>query len=137
MIIRDWTWDQWKAAGGHGLTAVSASLATAVTFGLLSQADASSVATNIAIIVESAGKISVALAGLITTFGGVYAALRAANSAKPENQAKATVRALDNGLPLNGERKELIRAIAEQPDVQKVELRDKALAEQIPTPKVQ
>lgn len=137
MIIRDWTWGQWKAAGRHGLTAVAAVLTTLGTVGLLKTADVTVLTTNISTIADSVGKIATSIGAIIAVLAPVYAALRAANSAKPENQAAATVRALDQGLPLNGKRAELIRAIADQPEVKKVELEDKALADRIPTPKVQ
>jgi hypothetical protein len=136
MIIRDWTWDQWKAVGRHGLTAVSAIIGTLVFSDLINANNAQDLAKDVNIIVDSVGKIATAIAGIVAILAPVYAGLRAASSAKPENQAKAVVKALDQGLPLNGKRNELINAIANQPDVKKVEMVDKTIADAIPSEKV-
>lgn len=131
-----WTWDQWKAAGRHGLTALSASLATAVFMGIISSADSKTILANIDLISQGVGKIVAGVTGLITVLVPIYTALRAANSAKPENQAKATIKNLNEGVPLNGTKDQLINALANQPEVAQVKLVDKTKANELPSPKV-
>lgn len=131
-----WTPDQWKAFSRHVVTAAGTAMAILLWFKLIPEMNAKIVVENVGIIADSLTKIGLAVGAIVTALGPVWSAIQASKSAAPENQAKATVRNIENNVPINGEKANLINAIANQPEVKKVELEDPVLASEIPSPKV-
>jgi hypothetical protein len=130
------TWDQWKAAGRHVGTYAGGIITGAVALGLITSADGASLATGLKDIVDGTGKLAAGIVTILGIIGPMYTAWRAQKSAAPENQAKATVKNLEKGVPLNGEKAKLIAAVADQPEIKKVEVLDPNLALAIPSNKV-
>lgn len=131
-----WTGDQWKAASRHIVTAAGTAMAILLWFKLIPEMNAKVVVENVGIIADSLTKIGLAIGAIVTALGPLWALISASKSAAPENQAKATVKNIENNVPINGEKAKLIQAIADQPEVAVVKLTDPALAAEIPSPKV-
>lgn len=127
--MRSWNKSQWEAFGRHIITALSAVIATLVMVNLVKAEDA-------AAIISSGTQLITALVGLAAIVVPVISGFWASATAAPEAQALATVKNLEAGVPLNGKKDQLINAIAEQPEVKKVELRDPAKADSLPSNKV-
>jgi hypothetical protein len=124
-----WTKPQWDAAGRHLLTFLGTIMPLLVLTGIIKPDQAG---TWTAWITNLFG----AVATLVLAIAPIYAAVRAAMTASPENQAVQTVKNLEAGIPLNGKRDQLIAAVAEQPDVAKVEMVNPNRAETILSDKV-
>lgn len=131
-----WTKDQWKAASRHVVTSVGTAMAILLWFKIIPDVNAKEVVENVNVIVDSLTKISLAVGAIITALGPVWALVKASQSAAPEQQAKATIANLEHGVPLNGKKDALINAVAEQPEVKKIEMVDPAKADSIPSEKV-
>lgn len=126
----NWTKAQWEAFGRHVITALSSAVAVLVMIKVVKADDA-------AAIISSSTQLITALVGLATLVVPIVSGIYASKSAAPENQAAQTVKNLQEGVPLNGKKDQLINAIAEQPDVKKVEMQDPAKAAELPSNKVQ
>ena len=124
-----WNKAQWEAFGRHILTAMSSVLATLVLVDVIPAAKAGELMAHTTNIV-------MALIGLAALLAPALAAHLAARSASPANQASEAVKALKDGTLTNGQREGLIEAVAEQPDVRKVVVKDPTLAATIPSDKV-
>lgn len=135
-FLSTWTWDQWKAFGRH-VGSYAAGLATAaVVVGVVSQADGATLIQGITQVTDGAGKVVTGFATIFGVLWPIYNSIKAARSASPENQAKQTVKNIENGVSINGEQAKLIKAIADTPVVAEVKLTDPKLAESIPSEKV-
>lgn len=124
-----WTKAQWDAFGRHILTAVTSAFAALVLAGVLTSDKAAEYIGHISVLVSS-------VAGIAVLVGPIYAAWRSARSASPEKQAEQTIANLKANVPINGEKDKLIAAVAEQPDVRKVVMRNPAKADEIDSSKV-
>lgn len=124
-----WTKAQWEAFGRHIITALAATVAPLVAVNLVKAEDA-------AALVSSATALITALVGLASIVVPIVSGIYASKSAAPENQAKQTIANLNAGVPLNGKRDQLIEAVANQPDVKAVEMKDPLKAEAISSNKV-
>lgn len=126
----DWTKAQWDAAGRHMLTLIGTAVPILIAFKIVTPDQASTWtvwATN----------VFGAVAGLALALAPIYAALRAAQTAAPDNQAKQAAKNLAANVPISeGRRDDLIAAVANQPDVINVTMVSAAEAERIPSPKV-
>ncbi len=131
-----WTPDQWKAASRHVITSTGTALAILIWFKLIPDVNAKEVADNVNILVESLTKAAIAIGAIVTALGPIWAMFKASQSAAPEHQAEATIKNLEEGRPIDGKKSELINAIANDPEVKKVEMMDKSKANEIPNPKV-
>lgn len=133
----NWTKAQWEAFGRHVLTAVSSALAMAVALNLTTAAQAGELLAH-------ATHFITALIGLIAIVGPLYAAIQASRSASPANQVDAVVKNLSATPAMQAtdaaadpqSREKIIEAVAGMPEVKKVELKDPALAKEIPSAKV-
>jgi len=125
----NWNKAQWDAFGRHVLTAVGSAITVLVVVNLVDAKQAT-------VFLDHTSTFINAMIGLITVLAPVYAAYRAASSASPTNQAVQTVKNLNAGTPLNGERAKLIAAVAEQPEVAKVVVKDPITAIEVPSVKV-
>lgn len=132
----NWNVDQWKAASRHVVTAVGAVVGTLVFTKVLPQAAGESIVANVKIIFDSLSNIITATGAIIVSLGPIWSLIRSTQSASPERQVEATVKNLASGVPLNGKRDLLIAAVANQPDVAKIEMVDKTVAQAIPSEKV-
>lgn len=135
-MFNNWTWDQWKAFGRHVGTYAGGIVTGAVALGLITNADGASLASALKDIMDGTGKIVAGLVTIAGIVGPVYTSLRSSRSASPDNQAAATVKNIEEGVPINGKKADLIKAIADQPEVAVVKLKDPVLAESILSPKV-
>ena len=124
-----WNKSQWDAFGRHVLTACGAALAALAMAGFLTTAQTAEYLGHATVFITS-------IVGLAATLGPIYGAYKAASSASPTNQAVQTVKNLNEGTPLNGERAKIIAAVAEQPDVEKVVVKDPIMAVEAPSNKV-
>ena len=136
LIPKNWTWDQWKAFGRHVLTYMSGIVSGAMVIGIISNADGTKLIAAISDLAEGAGKVATALATIIGIMVPIYTSLRASKSAAPDSQVKAAAKVLELGLPVNGAKDKIINAVADQPEVKKVELQDPAKADTLPSNKV-
>lgn len=129
--MNPFTWNkaQWDAAGRHVLTAVTTATPILILLKVITPEQADFWQNTTPIIFAS-------IAGVFLAIGPVYALIQAARSASPDNQAAQTVKNLEAGVPLNGKRDQIIAAVADQPDVKKVEMVDQAKAAEIPSAKV-
>ena len=124
-----WNKAQWEAFGQHILTAVSSVLATLVLVDVIPAAKAGELMAHTTNIV-------MALIGLAAIIGPVIAAKGAVYTASPSAQADGAAKALNEGTLTNGKKEALIKAVAEQPEVRKVVVKDPTLAATIPSDKV-
>lgn len=124
-----WNKSQWDAFGRHILTAAGSAFAALVMTGAITSENATAYLGHLTIFVT-------AILGLASMLGPIYASIQAANSASPERQAEATVQNLEQGVPLNGKKDQLIAAVAEQPEVKKVQMVSVEKAVEIPSKKV-
>jgi hypothetical protein len=126
-----WTKQQWDAAGRHMLTLIATATPILIIFKL-------GTAEEITTWTGHASAIFAAVAALCIALGPVYAAVRAAMSASPENQAKQAAKNLTENIPISEEKRDaLIAAVANQPDVLNVTMMSAGEAARIPSNKVQ
>lgn len=131
-----WTKAQWDAYGRHIGTYIGGIVTGLITFGLITQTDGATLVAALNDIMDGTGKIVAGLATIAGIVGPMYTAWKAARSASPEKQAEQTVKNLQAGTPINGEKKKLIEAVAEQPEVKKVVMTTPEEAYEIPSNKV-
>ncbi len=129
--MNPFTWNkaQWDAAGRHVLTALGTATPILIMLKVVTPEQADFWQNTVPVIFAS-------VAGMFLAFGPIYALIMAARSARPDNQAAQTVKNLKADVNLNGKRDELIAAVADQPDVAEIVMRNNAKAQTIPSPKV-
>lgn len=143
-----WTQAQWDAYGRHVGTYVGGIITGLITIGLVTQTDGMALINGLNSIVEGVGKIIAGIGVIAGVAGPIYTAWRAARSASPEKQAEQTVKNINEGVPINGKKEELVQtlvktdtdaliaAVAAQPEVRKVVVKDPVKAMEIPSDKV-
>ena len=133
LIPKNWTWDQWKAFGRHVITYISGIVSGAMVIGIISNADGTKLIAAISDLADGAGKVATSIVTIVGILAPLYAALKASKSASPDSQVKAAAKVLELGLPVNGAKDKIINAVADQPEVKKVELVDPAKADTLPS----
>lgn len=117
MFWNTWTWDQWKAAGRHASSYAGGIITGAVALGLVSNVDGATLTSAIKEIMDGSGKVIAGLISLVGVVGPIYSAIKASRSAAPENQAKQTVKNIEEGVPLGVEGPKLVEAIVASPNI--------------------
>ena len=126
--FKDWTWQQYQAAGKHVLSYGAGAATAAAVFGLISQKDASDIAENLNTVWDGVMQVAKGLAGLGAVLIPVYTALRAAHNASPKEQLNHVVNNLSapqgtqlaNAVADPEGRNKLINAVANMPEVKAV-----------------
>lgn len=128
--MNPFTWNkaQWDAAGRHVGTIFSTAAPILILLKVITPEQADFWQNTTPIIVASIG-------GMFLALFPIYTLIMAARSASPDNQAKQTVKNLKEDT-LNGERDELIAAVADQTDVKEIIMKSPMKANQIPSEKV-
>lgn len=137
LAPQNWTWDQWKAFGRHVGTYLGGIITGLVTLHLITGADGATLLQAIRDITDGTSKIVAGVVAIIGVVGPLYTSLRSSRSAAPDSQVKSAAKVLEAGLPINGAKDKIINAVADQPEVKKVELVDKVQAAALPSDKVQ
>lgn len=138
LNIFAWTRAQWDAAGRHLLNIAGTVGALLIALKVVAPAMLASVTPETVTFWTGQGAIIFgALSAVFLALAPIYSMLQAAMSASPESQAEQTVKNLESGVPLNGKKDQLIAAVADQPEVAKIDMVSKAKADEILSDKVQ
>lgn len=140
----EWNWNQLKASGKHWGSYLAGGLTVAVAFHLLTPAQSADLTSNVDSIVTSLEKIVTAIAAIAGIITPIYTSFRAANNASPSSQVKSVLQNLSapeitqaaNAVADPTSRNKLIQAVAEMPEVKIIDLKNPAMAEANPSPKV-
>jgi hypothetical protein len=115
-----WNVPEWQAAGRHVLTAGGTIVATLVALHFLTQQQSTDIVQNVNLIWDGAVKVATGIAGLAGVLAPIYAAVRAAHTASPAEQAKSVEHNLATSVGTQASRLDLINAVAKMPEVRAI-----------------